>query len=242
MRSASNYIAVGLGTLLAFASYNIGEDESDWSIEFKDSEPVIEKSPKKLPEPTTTSPKPVTKTDKSSKESTSIYSLFPEDSEYKLNLGHIFDKTNKNNREFLSIYDISIENYIDGDITTKCDNNISPQTQIFCIQSDSDNQHIYGSKPNALNLKIGEKGGATYNSDCLIQGKNQNPISITDNVKCLGGYDFNAGSKGDVKIKLRGTLTYDPESAPTIERNFGICPEGNISECAGVEIGVEINY
>ncbi len=231
MSNTNNYIALSLGAALAFASYNVGEDENDWPIDLKEPEPVVEKTPK-----------PAVKPKEPVKKSTSIYSLFPEGTEYKLDLGSVFDEVKEDNRDFHSIYDLSIESYMDGDITTKCDNNISPQMQIFCIQDDGNNQPIANVNPNALNLKIGDKADVTYNSDCLIQGGNKNPIGVVDNTKCLGGYDFNADSKGDVKIKLRGTMTYDPDSDPTIDKNFGVCPEGELSKCAGVEIGVEITY
>jgi len=231
MRNTNNYIALSLGAVLAFASYKIGEDDGDLPIEIKGPEPVVEKATN-----------PVSKPKVKDKISKSIYSLFPEGSEQKLDLGSVFDDANEENRDFYSIYDISIENYMDGDITTKCDNNVSPVMQGFCIQDDSNNQPRANADPNSLNLKIGEKADASYNYDCLIQDNNQNPVGVVDTTKCLGGYDFNTGSKGDIKIKLRGTMTYDPEAELTTEDKFGVCPEGDLSKCAGVEIGVEINY
>ena len=233
MRNTNNYIALSLGAVLAFASYKIGEDDVDLPIEIKEPDPVVEKSPK-----------PVVKPKEPVKKSTSIYSLFPEGSEKKLDLGSVFDNANEENRDFYSIYDLSIESYMDGDITTKCDNNVSPVMQVFCIQDDSNNQPIANANPNALNLKIDGEGNTKYNSDCLIQGSNsnENPVDVVDTTKCLGGYDFDAGYSDSVKIKIRGTMTYDPEAELTTEDKFGVCPEGDLSKCAGVEIGVEINY
>ncbi len=219
--------------MLAFASYNIGEDSDNLPIEIKEPEPVIEKKPT-----------PVTKPEGKDQKEKSIYSLFPEGSERKIDLGNIFDNANESN-DIYPAYNLSVESYLDGDISTnKCDNSASPQMQIFCDQPLDSDLPLADKNPYALDFKIGNKDNISYNSDCLIQGKNSDktPAGIVDNTKCLGGYDFSTGSGGDVKIKLRGTMTYDPDADTTIDQNFGVCPEGDLSKCAGVEIGIEINY
>ncbi len=217
MKKPLNNIApYAIGILFTFASQNIGDGENRGETQEYEELSAV------LPAPTTnTSKAAATDTTIQSKPEPQYISTEPPDLSFDFEIEQQPRPLN-----------LSISNW-DSACLQK-----PPYLNATCLKTTG-----YTSPNNGLFPPKAAINDIEYSYDCTETGHNidnKNPQPPKENVtECLGGIRIKPSDQ--VTIKINANITRDPE-AGIKDKNIGICPEEDLSECVGVNANIELKF